>query len=389
MSRPDAPDSRDTDFPPTASRPASLWPETTRQTESQSTGFAITRFDPIAEERARLQAQAAAAFDVCHPALALRAVLLVQAVLAVVALGSAASVADWGSRQAALAFGGVAGTLLWLVAVCALRRPLRRAGAPVRVAVVLSLGGAAALAAWLPLWWAGLSEVVGGLRVAAVVLAGALFAAAIWAWLDLRSRIWHPANASARLAELQSRIQPHFLFNALNTALALVRADPGRAESVLEDLAQLFRVALADNGASVPLEEEIDLARRYLAIEQVRYGPRLQVRWQIGTDPRVAAARVPPLVLQPLVENAVRHGIEPALDGGRITVNASVQRGQVVVVVSNTVGGEPGTPGHGMALHNVRERLRLLHDVAAQCDVWQEPTSDGLVFHARIVLPSP
>ena len=389
MSRPDAPDSRDTDFPPTASRPASLWPETTRQTESQSTGFAITRFDPIAEERARLQAQAAAAFDVCHPALALRAVLLVQAVLAVVALGSAASVADWGSRQAALAFGGVAGTLLWLVAVCALRRPLRRAGAPVRVAVVLSLGGAAALAAWLPLWWAGLSEVVGGLRVAAVVLAGALFAAAIWAWLDLRSRIWHPANASARLAELQSRIQPHFLFNALNTALALVRADPGRAESVLEDLAQLFRVALADNGASVPLEEEIDLARRYLAIEQVRYGPRLQVRWQIGTDPRVAAARVPPLVLQPLVENAVRHGIEPSLDGGRITVNASVQRGQVVVVVSNTVGGEPGTPGHGMALHNVRERLRLLHDVAAQCDVWQEPTSDGLVFHARIVLPSP
>ncbi len=389
MSRPDAPDSRDTDFPPTASRPASLWPETTRQTESQSTGFAITRFDPIAEERARLQAQAAAAFDVCHPALALRAVLLVQAVLAVVALGSAASVADWGSRQAALAFGGVAGTLLWLVAVCALRRPLRRAGAPVRVAVVLSLGGAAALAAWLPLWWAGLSEVVGGLRVAAVVLAGALFAAAIWAWLDLRSRIWHPANASARLAELQSRIQPHFLFNALNTALALVRADPGRAESVLEDLAQLFRVALADSGASVALEEEIDLARRYLAIEQVRYGPRLQVRWQIGTDPRVAAARVPPLVLQPLVENAVRHGIEPSLDGGRITVNASVQRGQVVVVVSNTVGGEPGTPGHGMALHNVRERLRLLHDMAAQCDVWQEPTSDGLVFHARIVLPSP
>ena len=389
MSRPDAPDSRDTDFPPTASRPASLWPETTRQTESQSTGFAITRFDPIAEERARLQAQAAAAFDVCHPALALRAVLLVQAVLAVVALGSAASVADWGARQAALAFGGVAGTLLWLVAVCALRRPLRRAGAPVRVAVVLSLGGAAALAAWLPLWWAGLSEVVGGLRVAAVVLAGALFAAAIWAWLDLRSRIWHPANASARLAELQSRIQPHFLFNALNTALALVRADPGRAESVLEDLAQLFRVALADNGASVPLEEEIDLARRYLAIEQVRYGPRLQVRWQIGADPRVAAARVPPLVLQPLVENAVRHGIEPSLDGGRITVNASVQRGQVVVVVSNTVGGEPGTPGHGMALHNVRERLRLLHDVAAQCDVWQEPTSDGPLFHARIVLPSP
>ncbi|MDP1648030.1 MAG: histidine kinase [Rubrivivax sp.] len=386
MSRPDA---NDTDFPPTASRPASLWPETTRQTEAQSSSFAITRFDPIAEERARLQAQAAAAFDVCHPALALRAVLLVQAVLAVVALGNASSLADWGARQAALAFGGVAGTLLWLVAVCALRQPLRRAGVPARAAVVLALGGAAALAAWLPLWWVGLSGAAGGLRLAAVVLAGVLFAAGIWAWLDLRSRIWHPANASARLAELQSRIQPHFLFNALNTALALVRADPGRAESVLEDLAQLFRVALADSGASVALEEEIDLARRYLAIEQVRYGPRLQVRWDISADPRVAAARVPPLVLQPLVENAVRHGIEPVLDGGRIAVRATVQRGQVVVVVSNTVGSEPGTPGHGMALHNVRERLRLLHDVAAQCDVWQEPTAEGAMFHARIVLPLP
>ncbi len=386
MNRPDAPD---TDFPPTASRPASLWPETTRQTESQSSSFAITRFDPIAEERARLQSQAAAAFDVCHPALALRAVLLVQAVLAIAAMGSASSVTDWGARQAALAFGGVAGTLLWLVAVCALRQPLRLAGVPARAAVVLALGGAAALTAWLPLWWVGLSGAAGGLRVAAVVLAGVLFAAGIWAWLDLRSRIWHPANASARLAELQSRIQPHFLFNALNTALALVRADPGRAESVLEDLAQLFRVALADSGASVALEEEIDLARRYLAIEQVRYGARLQVRWDISADPRVAAARVPPLVLQPLVENAVRHGIEPVLEGGRIAVRATVQRGQVVVVVSNTVGSEPGTPGHGMALHNVRERLRLLHDVAAQCDVWQESTADGAMFHARIVLPSP
>ena len=213
--------------------------------------------------------------------------------------------------------------------------------------------------------------------------------ALLWAWLDLRSRIWHPANASARLAELQSRIRPHFLFNALNTALALVRADPGQAESVLEDLAQLFRVALAEVGASVALEEEIDLARRYLAIEQVRFGSRLRVQWEISADARVAAARVPPLVLQPLVENAVRHGVEPAVGGGDVTVRASVQCGQIVVQVTNTVGSEPGLPGHGMALHNVRERLRLLHDVAAQCDVWREPALDGEKFHARIVLPAP
>jgi two-component system sensor histidine kinase AlgZ len=389
MSLPEPPDpaasAPSSAFAPTASRPASLWPETTRPAGPPTTGFASTRFDPLAEERTRLQAQAAAAFDVCHPGLALRAVLLVQLVLALVALGGAQTLVDWGARQAALAFGGASGTLLWLVAVCALRQPLARGDLAPRAAIVLGLGAVAALLAWAPLWWAGLAGEAGALRVAAIVLAGVAFAALLWAWLDLRSRLWHPATASARLAELQSRIRPHFLFNALNTALALVRVDPGRAENVLEDLAQLFRAALADVGASVTLEEEIDLARRYLAIEQVRFGSRLSVSWEI--DPRVHAARVPPLVLQPLVENAVRHGVEPAARGGRVWVRAQVQSGQAVLLVSNTLGSEPGTPGHGMALHNVRERLRLLHDVAAQFDVWRETTPDGELFHARMVSP--
>jgi two-component system sensor histidine kinase AlgZ len=376
------PDPDDDDFQATASRPASLWPESTRPADLQQLGFGTSRFDPLAEERTRLQAQTAATFDVCHPALALRAVLLVQAVLAVAALGGAGSLQEWGAREAGLAFGGAGGTLLWLVAVCAARRPLGRINAPPRAAVVLALGSLAALAAWFPLTWAGLAR-EGPLQAAAVTLAGFGFAALLWAWLDLRSRIWHPANASARLAELQSRIRPHFLFNALNTALALVRVDPERAESVLEDLAQIFRSALAEAGASVSLAEEIELARRYLAIEQVRFGTRLRVKWDI--DPRVHGARVPPLVLQPLVENAVRHGIEPSSRGGNVVVRASLQRGQVVLLVINTLGEEPGSPGHGMALHNIRERLRLLHDVAAQCDVW----IDGQLFHARIVLPAP
>ena len=171
------------------------------------------------------------------------------------------------------------------------------------------------------------------------------------------------------------------MFNALNTALALVRVDPEKAEAVLEDLAELFRVALADVGVSVSLDEEIDLARRYLAIEQVRFGDRLKVHWRI--DPRIRTARVPALMLQPLVENAVRHGIEPALEGGQVSIEGVARRGQVVLTVRNTVGDGPARPGHGMALHNVRERLRLLHDVAAQCDVWRE----GDQFHARVVLP--
>jgi two-component system, LytTR family, sensor histidine kinase AlgZ len=371
-------------FEATGSRAPSLWPDSTRAPGGPSTNFAVSRFDPLAEERVRLQSQAAAAFDVCHPALALRAVLVVQVVLAIVALAEAQNIADWAQRQAALAFGGVAGTLLWLVTVCGLRKALRTASTVPRVGSVLALGGVAAVFAWWPVWWVGLGGAASGLRISGVALAGVAFAALLWAWLDLRARIWHPANASARLAELQSRIRPHFLFNALNTALALVRVDPERAENVLEDLAQLFRVALAEVGASVSLEEEIELARRYLAIEEVRFGKRLQVQWDI--DPAVHGARVPPLVLQPLVENAVRHGIEPAAAGGSVSVRAQVQRGQAVVVVSNSLGGPqdgPANPGHGMALHNVRERLRLLHDVAAECTVWQE----GHLFHVRLVLP--
>ena len=369
-------------------RPTSLWPESTRADAAPSTGFPLSRFDPQAEEQARMEALGVAAFDVCHPALALRAVLLVQAALALVALSSVSTVQDWFAHQGVLAFGGVAATLIWLVVLCALRRSLRWLPTAPRAALVLSLGGVAALAAWGPLAWAGLVD-DSLLRLAAVGLGGVGMAGLLWAWLDLRSRIWHPANASARLAELQSRIRPHFLFNALNTAVALVRVDPARAESVLEDLAQLFRVALADVGASVTLEEEIELARRYLDIETVRFGSRLSVSWDI--DPRVHATRVPPLVLQPLVENAVRHGIEPSPRGGQVQVHAMRKRGQVVVTVINTLGDEPGAPGHGMALHNIRERLRLLHDVAAQCDVWRESGSDGAPdrFHARIVLPAP
>jgi two-component system sensor histidine kinase AlgZ len=371
----------DSEFPPTASRAASLWPETTRA--GRTSTFALTRFDAAAEERARIEAETAAAFDVCHPALALRALLLVQGALAVGALASAESGADWLRREAAMAFTGSIGTLGWLLVICAARRPLQRAGAAWRAGAVLVAGALMAAGAWSPLWIVGLADDAGGLRVAGVAATGAALAALLWAWLGLRARIWHPANAQARLAELQSRIRPHFLFNALNTALALVRSDPARAERVLEDLSELFRVALADVGAAVPLADEIELAKAYLAIEQVRFGARLRVDWDL--DPQADAVRVPPLVLQPLVENAVRHGIEPALGGGRIWVSTLARRGQAVVMVSNSVGDEPSAPGHGMALHNVRERLRLLHDVAAQCDVWRE----GEVFHARVVLPLP
>jgi two-component system, LytTR family, sensor histidine kinase AlgZ len=378
------PEPRPHDSESAATRQPSLWPDTGHMLGPPSSQ--LSRFDPLADERARLAARAQGSFDVCHPALALRAVLLVQAVLALWALAGASHADEWLARQAVLAFAGAGATLLWLVLVCALRAALQKLSALPRAALVLGLGAAIALGVWAPLAWAGLVR-GGPWQASAVALGGLALAAVVWAWLGLRARIWQPATANARLAELQSRIRPHFLFNTLNSAITLVQLDPARAEAVLEDLSQLFRAALAEVGESVTLDEEVELARRYLDIEAVRFGPRLNVRWSIDT--LAGPARVPPLLLQPLVENAVRHGVEPSPQGGQLRVRTQRQRGQVVVTVSNTLGDEPGSPGHGMALHNIRERLRLLHDVAAQCDVWREPGPGGDWFHARITLPAP
>jgi two-component system sensor histidine kinase AlgZ len=362
-------------------RPASVWPANTRPADSAFSEFAPTHFDPLLDERAREREHATVALEVCSVPLVLRVLLFVQAVLAAGVLAASATAAGWPAQQAAAIFVGLVATLLWLAAVCALRRIVARLPGATRLVALAALGAGAALLAWWPLTWAGMADTAGGLRAPGVALGGALLAGTVWFWLDLRARLWHPVDASVRLAELQARIRPHFLFNALNTALALVRIDPVRAEGVLEDLSQLFRVVLADAGTSVSLDEEIQLAQRYLAIEQTRFGQRLKLHWDI--DARVGRARVPPLVLQPLVENAVRHGVEPAVGGGHVWVRATLRRGQAEVVVTNTVPDAASTPGQGMALRNVRERLRLLHDFAGQCEVWREA---GL-FRARIVVP--
>ncbi len=138
---------------------------------------------------------------------------------------------------------------------------------------------------------------------------------------------------------------------------------------------------MAETGSAVSLDEEIDLAQRYLAIEQLRFGDRLQLVWDL--DPAAASASVPPLVLQPLVENAVRHGIEPALAGGRVVVSTRASRGMAIVMVTNTLPETPGPAGNGIAQANVAERLRLLHDVAATLHCSAE---HGL-YNARIEVP--
>ena len=360
------------------SRPTSLWPETSRLRGAGANAlFEASRFDPLHEQKAAERRQLASQFDVCRPALVLRVLLLLQLIVALVALPLAQGLLDAAARAALLAFATLTGGLLWLPAVCALRPWLSRRGRGTRSASLAGLGAASAAGAWAALAGLGLAPMQAGWGSAAC---GAALALGIWHWLGLRAAAAQPVEASARLAELQSRIRPHFLFNALNTALALVQVDPRQAEAVLEDLAQLFRVALADTRAAVTLDDEIDLAQRYLAIEQLRFGQRLQVEWDL--DPAAAGAPLP-LVLQPLVENAVRHGIEPALNGGRIVVRTRAVRGMAEVLVSNTLPEEPGRPGSGIALANVAERLRLLHDVAASLATGVE----GDQFQVRIVVP--
>ncbi|MFG6448353.1 sensor histidine kinase [Roseateles sp. BYS180W] len=296
----------------------------------------------------------------------MRAVALVQALLT---LGVMVAVPSWRSWLVGMSVGTAVtqtALLLWLVSVCALGRWLVSCTELLQWSLLMAFGAlCTALGCWLLLVVD--PQAFSPAQQLGAMLSGAVVAGLLLAWLKLRSRAQMPADALARLVELQSRIRPHFLFNTLNTAMALVRVDPAQAEQVLEDLSELFRVALAPQGSSVTLAQEVELARRYLDIELIRFGPRLRVQWLL--DDGAGAARVPPLFLQPLVENAVRYGVEPNEAGGHVRIETRLRGGEVEVLVRNSVGASTRTRGHGFALTNVRERLRLMHDVAARMDV--------------------
>lgn len=201
-------------------------------------------------------------------------------------------------------------------------------------------------------------------------------------YFNLRSRALSPAIAEARLQALQARIRPHFLFNSLNAVLSLIRTDPKRAETALEDMADLFRVLMADNRQLVPLQSELELCRQYLALEKLRLGERLLLNWH--TDNMPENALIPPLVLQPLLENAVYHGIEPFQEGGEININLYRSRDQVHLVLTNPyhLKGNHHN-GNKMALSNIRERLALHFDAEAQLVA----KVTGNQYRVHIVIP--
>jgi two-component system sensor histidine kinase AlgZ len=170
------------------------------------------------------------------------------------------------------------------------------------------------------------------------------------------------AEARSRIEALQARIRPHFLFNSMNTIAALTRTNPRRAEEAVEDLADLFRATLRDSQSPLRLKEELELTRIYQRIEELRLGDRLKVQWQVAELPM--RAFVPGLTVQPLLENAIYHGIEPLDHGGVVTVAGRADRGHVEIVVTNpvtpkSVAGERS--GNRIALDNIRQRLRLAY----------------------------
>jgi two-component system sensor histidine kinase AlgZ len=313
-------------------------------------------------------------FDACHVGVMLRAVLFVEAVVAVGAMFGSATFLDWLTRLSLLTGGALPATLVWLIAACSLKKLLARLSSMAQQVVGVALGAMAGLYGCGVLSLVGLLEPAPWLASAA---SGALLSAALVAALVLRAKGQTPAATAARLSELQARIRPHFLFNTLNTAIALVRAEPAKAETLLEDLSDLFRHALMEQGKSVTLADEIMLAQRYLAIEKLRFGERIQV------DPGASTAKLPPLLLQPLVENAVKHGVEPSAQGAEIKISTQRRGSSVVIKVTNTVPVGNSEPGSGVALNNVRDRLSLLHDVQGQ---FQYVLKDG-VFQVRIEVP--
>lgn len=347
------------------------------QTFGEST--LLGSFIPGGEEGAPRPSARVSIFDACKVGVVLRAVLFVEVVVAVAAMFVAHELMDWVLRFSLLTGGVLPATLAWLIAVCALKSHLNRLAVAGQWLSGMVLGAASGL------YGCGLLALMGLLQPApwwASAASGALLSAIVLAGLFWRAKARTPAATAARLAELQSRIRPHFLFNTLNSAIALVRAEPAKAETVLEDLSELFRHALADPAESVTLGHEIALAQRYLAIEQVRFGERLQVQWSL--DEGANEAKLPPLLLQPLVENAVKHGVEPSASGAQLKISTLKRGSTVVIKVTNSTPAGVGERGHGLALANVRERLALLHDVEAK---FKTVFKDG-VFQVRLEIPA-
>jgi two-component system, LytTR family, sensor histidine kinase AlgZ len=213
-------------------------------------------------------------------------------------------------------------------------------------------------------------ETVLGNTLIAAVFAGVVLR---YFYLQQQLRNQQQSELEARIQALQSRIRPHFLFNSMNSIASLIAIDPERAELMVEDLSDLFRASLSEPGL-VSLEQEIALCERFSRIESLRLGDRLQVQWH--KQGSFKTVQIPSLLLQPLLENAIYHGIQPLPAGGIVDVDVHVMAGAVRLAVSNPIPPESASRlkprGNGIALDNMRHRLEAYYGKKAQTVVVTE-----------------
>ncbi|MDH3925336.1 MAG: histidine kinase [Xanthomonadales bacterium] len=252
--------------------------------------------------------------------------------------------------------------------------------------IAIALSAAFSFASWqmsdiaLP----GLIGDSAGMFVLKSAFAVGLVAVVFFLYLEIRAR-WRSeliAQAEARVQALQARIRPHFLFNSLNTIASLIPDDPDSAEAATLDLADIFRGSMRRADQLISLSDELSLARQYLDMERRRLGSRLQVDWRVEELP--PGASVLPLMLQPLLENAVAHGVQALQEGGKIAVYGRSEGERIVVTIGNPLAPEGSdTSGHGMAIRNIRERLALAFGSRASLLTSQDQDQ----FYAVLSLP--
>lgn len=232
-----------------------------------------------------------------------------------------------------------------------------------------------------PLDWAR----IGGQMAIAGIITGMVLR---YFYVQQQLREQEQSELQSRIQALQSRIRPHFLFNSMNIIASLIASDPDTAESVVEDLSELFRASLNDAGNQVSLAEELALCERYVRIEGLRLGDRLRIVWDVEVPPM--SVRIPLLTLQPLLENAIYHGIQPLPEGGTITVRVRYEAGHVQVQITNPVPppearGE--TQGNRMAVNNIKSRLSVLY--GAEADLTAATDEARRQYVTRLHFPHP
>jgi two-component system sensor histidine kinase AlgZ len=322
--------------------------------------------------------------DFCAPRMVLGVVLLAQLLAIVFTLARPAIYGDWLGDLARISLFTQWLALTAAGLLCYLRPWLARFTVPAASALVvllLSLNTAAIseLAYWIGSHltargldadlfpthhWPFLLRNLGISIIVTAMLLRYFFVANEW-----RRNV--QAEARSRIHALQARIRPHFLFNSMNTIASLTRSDPARAEEAVEDLADLFRVTLRDSEAPLRLKEEFELTRIYQRIEQLRLGSRLQVRWQVDQLP--LRALIPGLTLQPLVENAIYHGIEPLPEGGVVNIYGERSGDELMIRVTNPLpsGTATGHRGNQVAVQNIRDRLSLAFGGRGEMEISQ------------------